>query len=364
MSGGRPEPAEALLAGRVAAAQAEFASEVTYLNTASLGLPPRRSWDALQAALAQWRAGTAEPPSYDVPLTAARSTYARLVGVRPDDVAVGSQVSVFAGLVAAGLPDGAQVVTAEGEFTSIVFPFLAQASRGVRVREVPLDRVPEEVRSSTSVVAVSAVQSADGRLVDLAALEEAAAAHGARVLLDTTQAAGWLPVDAGRFAWTVCGGYKWLLAPRGTAYLTVQPDLVDDLVPHAAGWYAGDDPWSSIYGGPLRLAARARRFDVSPAWHAWVAAAPALDLLAEVGVEALHRHAVALADRFCAGVGVPPRESAIVSVEVTDGAADALREAAVVAAVRAGRLRLSFHVSTTAADVDRAVEVLAPHVVA
>jgi len=32
---------------------------------------------------------------------------------------------------------------------------------------------------------------------------------------------------------------------------------------------AGDDPWSSIYGGPLRLASDARRFDVSPAGHAW-----------------------------------------------------------------------------------------------
>jgi hypothetical protein len=40
--------------------------------------------------------------------------------------------------------------------------------------------------------------------------------------------------------------------------------LIDGLTPHYAGWYAGDDPWSSVYGGPLRLASDARRFDVSP----------------------------------------------------------------------------------------------------
>ena len=33
-----------------------------------------------------------------------------------------------------------------------------------------------------------------------------------------------------------------------------------------AGWYAGQHPWESIYGTPLRLAEDARRFDVSPAW--------------------------------------------------------------------------------------------------
>jgi kynureninase len=40
-----------------AAARAEFDAELTYLDTATMGLPPRRSWRALQQALAEWRAG-------------------------------------------------------------------------------------------------------------------------------------------------------------------------------------------------------------------------------------------------------------------------------------------------------------------
>jgi hypothetical protein len=35
-----------------AAARAEFDAEVTYLDTATMGLPPRRSWLALRQALA------------------------------------------------------------------------------------------------------------------------------------------------------------------------------------------------------------------------------------------------------------------------------------------------------------------------
>jgi selenocysteine lyase/cysteine desulfurase len=346
----------------LAAARAEFDAEVTYLNTATVGLPPRRSWLALQAALTDWRAGTSDPAAYDAPLAAARSSYARLVGVHASAVAVGSQVSVFAGLIAACLPDGGEVLTTAGDFTSILFPFYAQVGRGITVREVPLERIAEEVRPQTNLVSVSAVQSADGRVTDLDALHAACEAYETRVLLDTTQAVGWLPVDASRFAYTVCGGYKWLLSPRGTAYFTVQPELLDDLIPHNAGWYAGDDPWSSIYGAPLRLAGDARRFDVSPAWHAWVGAGPAVGLLADLGTDALHGHALGLANRFRAGVGLEPGDSAIVSVAVDDRADEAMRNARIMASVRAGRLRLSFHVSTSEQDVDRASDLLRRHV--
>jgi cysteine sulfinate desulfinase/cysteine desulfurase-like protein len=55
---------------------------------------------------------------------------------------------------------------------------------------VPLDRIAESMTSRTTLVAVSAVQSADGRVADLDALHAASAATGARVLLDTTQATG------------------------------------------------------------------------------------------------------------------------------------------------------------------------------
>ena len=345
----------------LAAARAEFDADVTYLDTASFGLPPRRSWVALQHALAQWRAGTADPAGYDLPVAAARSAYARLAGVDPSLVAIGSQVSVFAGLIAANLPDGSEVLTATGDFTSILFPFYAQAGRGIRVREVPLDRIADSMTSATTLVAVSAVQSADGRVADLGALHAASRATGARVLLDTTQAIGWLPVDASRFAYTACGGYKWLLSPRGTAYFTISPALIGELTPHYAGWYAGDNPWSSIYGGPLRLASDARRFDVSPAWHAWVAAAPAVQLLAQVGTPSLHRHALGLANRFRAAIGLEPADSAIVSLATDGAAADALTAARIKGSARAGRLRLSFHVSTSDQDADLAVDVLRPH---
>jgi len=165
-------------------------------------------------------------------------------------------------------------------------------------------------------------------------------------------------VDAGRFAYTVCAGYKWLLAPRGTCFFSVQPELMGDLIPHTAGWYAGAQRWDSFYGGPLRLAADARRFDVSPVWHSWVAQAPALDLLNEIGSAALHTHALGLANRFRAGVSLSPGDSAIVSLATGPEVGALLERAGIVASIRSGRLRLAFHINNSTDDVDRAAEAL------
>jgi selenocysteine lyase/cysteine desulfurase len=346
---------------RLATAAAEFDAAGTYLDTATYGLPPRRSWQDLQAAMGAWRSGQAAARAYDEVVDQSRRAFARLVGVHPEVVALGATASSLVGLVAASLPDGAQVLTAAGDFTSVLFPFYVQAGlegRRVSVREAPLERLADAVDRHTTLVAVSAVQSADGRLADIDALVAACAATGTRILLDLTQAAGWLPVDASRVAYTVTAGYKWLLAPRGTAYLTVQPELLDDLVPLAAGWYAGAERWSSIYGAPLRLAGDARRFDASPAWLAWVGAAPALELLSRVGVPTLQAHALELANRFCSGAGLPASPSAIVAVDAGEDTLRSMEEAQIACSRRAGRMRLSFHVSTTAAHVDRALEVL------
>ena len=61
--------------------------------------------------------------------------------------------------------------------------------------------------------------------------------------------------------------------PRGHVRIVylgpVAPHWRERLTPHAAGWYAGEDIWGSIYGLPLRLASTARRFDASPAWMNW-----------------------------------------------------------------------------------------------
>lgn len=341
---------------------ASFVAHGLYFATATSGLPPRSTSGAMDSVLADWRRGRIDAGSFDTVIAQARERYARLVGVEPGTVAIGHQVSPLVALVAASVPDGAQVLTATGEFTSVTFPFAAQQGRGVRVREVPLETVAEEIDDGVHLVAVSAVQSADGAIADLDAIADAADRHGVRVFVDLTQAVGWLPVDAGRFAFTVCGTYKWLLSPRGTAFLTVRDDALDSLVPSQAGWYAGADPWDSIYGLPLRLAPDARRFDVSPAWFLWVGTNASLRFLEGIGIGELHRHALEVEAAFAAAADLEPGSSAIRSLVADPTVPGRLGRLEAVASVRAGRLRLSFHVNNTVAEAEQLGRALRGHV--
>jgi selenocysteine lyase/cysteine desulfurase len=332
-----------------------FAPDGIYLDTPTYGLPPEAAYDAMEEALGRWRAGRARAGEYDAAVARSRELFAEIVRVHPSQVAVANQVSVLVGMVAEALPDGSRVVVPEGEFTSLLFPLLVQEERGVTVREVPLEELPEAVDAETDLVAFSLVQSSDGRVADLDRVLEAAARQGARTLVDATQAAGWLPFDAGSID-VVAGAYKWLLCPRGTAFMVVGEGQLDRIRPTAAGWYAGEDVWQSIYGGPLRLAASARRFDVSPAWLSWVGTGPALELVADLGVEAIHRHDVALANALRERVGQPTGDSAIVTVPL--GSAGSLEERGIRAAVRADAVRVGFHLYDDVSDADALADAL------
>lgn len=324
-----------------------------FLNAATMGLPPRAVTEAMTDAIAEWATGKACPTAYDDLLNEARADYARLVNVPADHVAVASQVSVLVGPIAASLPDGADVLVIEGDFTSIVFPFLVQAHRGVTVRQVPREELAAHITDDTDLVVFSLAQSACGRLVDVEAVTSAARAHGALTLCDTTQAAGWMPVDASIYDMTVCGAYKWLCQPRGTAYLTISPELVPTVTPVNAGWYAGKSIWESVYGPQMDLADDASRFDVSPAWLCWVGAAAAMKVFLELDMEQVRAHGAGLADDLRTRLGEEPCGRPVVTLDDADGSrAAALAERGIVVASRGGGVRIAFHVWNTSADVD------------
>ena len=331
----------------------EFDVPDGYLNTASIGVPPTPVAAAVADALDGWRTGAGRADDFDEAVAVARAAYGRLVGVGPERVAIGGSASGLVAQVAANVPAGSRVLTAQSEFTSLTWPFAAQEARGVTVDEVPLAEVGARA-GEFDVVAVSVVQSVDGGVADLDALR-AARGSGTTVVLDATQSVGWLDADLSWADAVVCGAYKWLLSPRGAAWMAVRPEL--ELVTHQAGWYAGADPWDSAYGLPLRLASDARAFDVSPAWYCHVGAAVALPWLAGLDRGAVQEHCVGLADAFRAGLGREPAGSAIVSVRRPD-AARRLAAAGMVTSDHGEAARLAFHLYNTDADVARALEAL------
>ena len=352
---------------RLAAARALFdpAPGTIYLDSATYGLPPKPTVEAMHRGVAQWQAGTADwIRAWDVRGEACRASFGELIGVPSECVALIPSASVGVGTIAASLRPDDRVVVPDDEFTSLLYPLLVAArERGVHVRTVPFERLAESLEPTTTLVAFSLVQSQSGRAADLGAIVNAARAVAARTLVDATHAVPFVPIDQ-PVDFLVCAAYKHLLCPRGVAFLYVARDHWDDLAPWLANWRSTPDPYGQYYGGSLSLAATAARFDVSLAWLPWAGAAESLKLLVDWQREGLLLDVVGLARRLTDQLGLPTPVGSVVSVPVQDAEAvrGALEAAGIKAAVRAGSVRLSPHVYNTAAEIDRAASALAVRV--
>ena len=334
-----------------------------YLDTATYGLPPRSVVAAVEGALRGWQT-RADWLGWEADAERARGLFAELVGAESTEIALTTSVSVCAGVVAASLPvtgDPAHpdnVVVHEKDFTSNLFPWVGLGRRGAEVRALPLDRLHEGIDEQTALVAVSSVQSADGAVADVEALK----GRGARVFVDATHQVGALPVDLRGVDYLACSAYKWIPAPRGMCFLYVRPDRLHEVEPWLAGWKSQSNWVDRYYGLPPDLFGDSRRLDTSLPWIVAAGAAPALELIRDLGVERIAEHDLALARRFAAELALPEPDAPIVRLELSDArrAVERLRAAGVACSVRAGAVRLAFHFYNDEADVDLALEALAP----
>ena len=323
-----------------------------YLNTALTGLPPAIVTDAARAVLDDWAAGRLDWTMAVDRLAAARAASARLTGVDVHRVGVGHSTAGTLSAIAAGLPDDALVLAPEGEHNSSLYPLLHQAHRGVRVELAPLEALAERVGPQHAAVAFGLVQSADGRVADLPAISAAARAAGAWVLVDATQACGWLPFDLDLCDIAVTAVYKWLLTPNGPAFLVLHPAAAQHFSPAHRSWIGNLDVHAAPYGVGGEAAVDARRFDLVPNFMVIAAAEAACNLLAGIGLDGIRDHNVALAARFSEELGLPPQPSAIVSAP-----GDRLDPAdfGLVATRRRNTTRFAFHLYNGDEDVARAV---------
>src|SRR3546814_645187 len=167
-------------------ARHEFTGGRDYLSACTLGLPPRGTVEAVRAELERAATGHPDVAAASHATERSRAAYARLVHAPVSDVAIAAQTSVAVSLVAASVPDGSEVLCADGDFSSVMLPF-AHAGRGVRLRSVPLSDLAAAIGPDTWLVAFSLVQSATGEVADAAEIVAAARTAGARTLCDVTQ---------------------------------------------------------------------------------------------------------------------------------------------------------------------------------
>jgi selenocysteine lyase/cysteine desulfurase len=355
--------------------------ETVYFNTATMAVGSTPARAAYDHAVAQWSAGRFDWLEAERAGEAVRADFAELIGAGLDEIAIVPAVSTAAGLVAANLPSagpGENIVVAGNEFSSNFFPWLLLRERGYDVRTVsapdgslPVELFEKAADGGTRLIAVSAVHSLNGFRTDLPAVSRVAARSGARLFVDAAQAAGAVPVDVVRdgIDFLAAASYKYLLSSRGVGYLYVRRQLLDRMHPVGPGWKAGRRPLDSFYGPEIDLSPTASKLDTSLMWFSALATRASLGIFSRFGVGAIIERNAQLSRRLhealgehCPGFHPFPEShrSPIVSLPVADPAAvmERLRAANVVAAVRAGRVRLSVHFYNLEEEIDRVAELV------
>ena len=363
--------------------------EVVYLNTGSIGLeslPVQRAGEELGRQIAG--RGTVgfddevEKRVGDIPRAAA----ARLLGADPDDVAVVTHATEALCQVAWWLRpgEGKNVVSADLEFPSVTYPWLRIArDTGVEVRLAPalddpasfsLDTVAAVVDQDTEVICISHVQYATGHRVDPAGLVDLARSVGAVLVLDATQSAGVVPLDAPSLGVdvVVSSGYKWLCSAPGAGICHLRRELWERMDPPFVGWKSTEDMFA-FDAGTIPLANAARRLEYStPSYAAGAALTAAVDYLLELGIENALEHDLALAGelrdglvRLGAEVLTPAEDDRRAGIVIArfpgregPDVAARLADAGVIVSPRLGAVRFSLHVFNDSGDVERALAAL------
>lgn len=297
-----------------------------YLNHAAISPPSRAVIEAVQTVTTDYaRRGASAFSSWLDQRTRLREKLARLIGARPEDIALTSNTTRGLIDVALCFPWNAtdRIVVFQGEFPANVTPWQrAAALFDLEVVFLPLsdyaeddtpglERLERQLRRGVRLVAVSAVQFQTGLRMPLTAISELCHRYGAELCVDGVQACGAVPIDvyATGIDYLACGSHKWLMGLEGAGFLYVSPQRIGALRPSVAGWLSHEDGLGFLFEGPglLRydrpIRKRADFVEVGNCNTVGFAALEAsLDLILQLGVDAIHAHVTRYLDALEQGL--------------------------------------------------------------
>ena len=190
-------------------------------------------------------------------IEAVYSAIARLLNAAPDEIALMENATAAwnAAFFAFDFQPGDRLLTGEAEYASNYLNYLKLArSRGLVVEAIPSTEegelsIPalEEAcaRPGVKLITVTHVPTNGGLVNPAEAIGRVARAHGIPFLLDACQSAGQIDLDVEALGCDLLSvtGRKYLRGPRGSGFLYVRRDFLDQVEPpvldlRAAKWVA------------------------------------------------------------------------------------------------------------------------------
>jgi len=286
-------------------------SDTNYLVNHSLGAMPATVYDKLQAYADQWaqRGVRAWGEGWWSSPIDVGNVLGRVMNAPPNTVVMHQNVSVIQSIIASSLDFSGKrnkIVYTDQNFPTNMYVWEGCKREGARIEcvqseddgLVPLERLLAAIDEETLIVPISHVCFRSSFLQDAKAVCERAREVGAKVLLDTYQSLGTVPVDVQELGVDmVCGGsVKWLCGGPGAGYLYVREDLIDSMRPRITGWAAHGDAFAFELGEQRYADGIARFLHGSPGVPCYLAATAGYEIVLEVGVQTIRDWSIHLND--------------------------------------------------------------------
>jgi cysteine desulfurase / selenocysteine lyase len=364
--------------------------DATYLNLAYQSPMPKAAHRAVHAAL-EWKKYPQRIPDsayFDVP-NRIRASLAKLIGGKPEEIALTTGASTGVAAVAYGLhwQRGDEVVTAKSEFPLQYTAWKPMEEReGIKLKAVaPRDRfitaddLIAALTPKTRLVSVSHVRFDNAALMDVPRLAAACHAQGALLLLDASQSCGAVPMDVASLGvdFVICAGYKWLLGPFGTGFFWAKSEHIANSRPGPFYWMAtgGAENFSALSFTDPKPGPNAMRWDAAETANYFnqAAADASLELVQRAGAATVATHNHNLIDFMyqrlptdrCVPTSPIDRARrgpfgcfAARTPEKTTALYDKLRKENVIVSLREGSIRVSPYLYNTERDIDRLISVI------
>ncbi|MCK4224497.1 MAG: aminotransferase class V-fold PLP-dependent enzyme [candidate division Zixibacteria bacterium] len=362
-----------------------FTERVIFLNHASFGPLPQRSWNATEEYYKCLRLEKIENMDKVAfrKLDEIRVLIADMIRANPEEIAFASNTSYGLNVAAwgLGLKPGDKILLSDVEFPGNTYPWTNLKQKGVIIEFVPnrnrcfdMDNFVKAIDTKTKVLSLSYVQFFNGFKNDLKTIGEICEEKDIFFVVDGIQGIGCLNVDVKecKIDLLACGGQKWLLSSLGTGFFYLSSQAKRKIKPSFFGWMGVD--WklnfSDLFKFDLPPFPSVRKFEIGtyPYSLIWTMHS-SLKLLSEVGIKNIEKHNLALLDllidhlkknyQIKSSLDTNHRSSILsFSGKNTKYLYQQLRKNNIIVSYREGSIRVAPHFYNTSEEMKRLIEIL------